>query len=74
MEFTVKLVCDSHHVPTESWRTFNEVRKVRAVSRKHALKKSLVTLKALPEYKDRIESPEWDVRAEAQILDAEVKQ
>jgi len=70
MTYPVRLSVDAYHVPSETWMpTYTGTWHVRAVSRRHAIRKGLKIAWALPCYSDRDDDPDWQVTAEVKLLD-----
>lgn len=71
MLIRLTLRLDAFHKPTQTWHTYETAHGLRAVSRKHAIAKGLKVVTGWPGYADRAGHADWDVTAEATILDKE---
>lgn len=68
MTYTLALKLEAFHKPTETWHVYEVASSQRAVSRKHALTKGLKVVTSWPGYTDRVDHPDWQVEARAQIV------
>lgn len=67
MFYRLRLRSEAYHEPSAQWHTYTTTHGLRAVSRKHAIKKGLAVVNGWPGVQDRSNHPDWKVTVSAEI-------